>query len=101
MEDRCTSRDFERISRIASERVRAVIRCIDVLLPGIDVRRKKRIAHRILTLCDGRDRSVKITPPQAQEIILPHLQCISRNCPMLCAWEPISRSLTAFFAEED
>jgi hypothetical protein len=100
MGDRCTGRDFERISRIASERVRAVIRCIDVLLPGIDVRRKKRIANRILTLCDGKDRSVTITQLQAQEIILPHLQCISRNCPMLCAWEPISRSLNEFFSED-
>jgi hypothetical protein len=44
---------------------------------------------------------VKITQTQAQDLILPHLQCIAKECPMLCFWEPISRSLNIFFNEED
>jgi hypothetical protein len=85
----------------AHKRVVAVLQCIDVLLPGIDARRKKRIANRILTICDGHDRSVRITQDQARDLILPHLQCIAKVCPRLCFWEPISRSLNMFFNEEE
>jgi hypothetical protein len=95
------NRDFEQIRKLASERVAAVIRCIDALCPGLDPRRKKRLANKILTLCDGKDRSVKITQTQAQDLIMPHLQCIREDCPQLCFWEPISRSLNMFFNEEE
>lgn len=91
---------FKVIRIAAHKRVVAVLQCIDVLLPGIDARRKKRIANKILTLCDGKDRSVRITQAQARDLILPHLQCIAKECPMLCFWEPISRSLNIFFNEE-
>ena len=95
------NREFEQICKLASERVAAVIRCIDVLCPGLDPRRKKRLANKILTLRDGKDRSVKITQTQAQDLIMPHLQCIREDCPQLCFWEPISRSLNIFFNEEE
>jgi hypothetical protein len=93
--------DFKAICDAAHERVSAVLRCIDVLCPGLDPRRKKRLANKILTLCDGKDRSVKITQAQAQALIMPHLQCIRTDCPQLCFWEPISRSLNMFFTEEE
>ena len=93
--------EFEQICKLASERVAAVIHCIDVLCPGLDPRRKKRLANKILTLCDGKDRSVKITQTQAQDLITPHLQCVREDCPQLCFWEPISRSLNMFFNEEE
>jgi hypothetical protein len=63
-----------------------------------------RIARKILTLCDGKDRSVRITEAQCRDLILPHLQCLEsrkERCPLLCFWEPISRSLNMFFNEED
>lgn len=91
---------FEVICNVAHKRVVAVLRCLDILVPEATPRRKKRIANKILTLGDGKDRSVKITQTQAQDLIMPHLQCIREDCPQLCFWEPISRSLNIFFNEE-
>ena len=91
----------EAICRAASRRVVAVLRCLDILVPDATPRQKKRIANKILTLCNGKDRSVRITQDQASYLILPHLQCIREDCPQLCFWEPISRSLNIFFNEED
>lgn len=91
---------FKVICNAAHKRVAAVLRCLDILVPEATPRRKKRIANKILTLCDGKDRSVKITPTQARDLIMPHLQCIREDCPQLCFWEPISRSLNIFFNEE-
>ena len=55
------------------------------------------MANRILTMCDGKDRRVRITQRQAQTLISPHMQCIAKNCPELVFWEPIARSLNMFF----
>jgi hypothetical protein len=85
----------------AHKRVIAVLRCLDILVPDATPRQKKRFANKILTLCDGKDRSVRITQTQAQDLIMPHLQCIREDCPQLCFWEPISRSLNIFYNEED
>lgn len=85
---------------LARRRVNAVLACIDVLLPDADVRKKRRIANRILTLCDGKDRQIKITPAATQEIVLGHIHCISRNCPMLIFGEPLARELNEFFKHE-
>jgi len=93
--------EFKAIRRAAHERVVAVLRCLDILVPDAMPRQKKRIAKKILTLCDGKDRTVKITQTQAHDLITPHLQCIREDCPQLCFWEPISRSLNMFFNEED
>ena len=93
--------EFEQICKLASERVAAVIRCIDALCPGPDPRQRKRLANKILTLCDSKERSVKITQGQAEALIMPHLPCIRTDCPQRCFWEPIARSLNLFFSEEE
>ena len=82
-------------------RRRVALQCVDLLLLGATPRQRKRIASRILRLCDGKDRRVRITQEQARDLILPHVQCIAKNCPMLAFWEPISRSPNLFFHEED
>jgi hypothetical protein len=89
------------IRREAHRRVCAVLRCLAVLVPDATPRQRKRLANKILMLADGKDRSVRITQEQARELILPHMQCIKDDCPQLCFWEPISRSLNIFFNEED
>jgi hypothetical protein len=89
------------VRREAHRRVCAVLRCLAVLVPDARPRQRKRLANKILTLADGKDRSVWITQEQARELILPHMQCIKDDCPQLCFWEPISRSLNMFFNEED
>jgi hypothetical protein len=94
-------RRFESICEAAAFRVGIVLRTLQALVPAATPRQKKRIANRILTLCDGKDRSVKITQAQAQDLILPHMQCIAKECPELVFWEPIARSLNMFFHEED
>jgi hypothetical protein len=91
---------FNAIRQAARERVVAVLRCLEVLVPEASPRQRKRLANRILTLADGKDRSVRITQEQAQQLIPPHLQCIAKSCPQLCFWEPIARSLNLFFSEE-
>jgi hypothetical protein len=93
-------RKFTAVCDVARRRVVAVLACIDVLLPGIDARRKKRMANKILMLCDGKDRQVRISPAQVQEIVLAHIQCIDKDCPMLIFAEPLSRELNEFFEEE-
>jgi hypothetical protein len=89
------------VRREAHRRVCAVLRCLAVLVPEATPRQRKRLANRILTLADGKDRSVRITQEQARELILPHMQCIKDDCPQLCFWEPIARSLNMFFNEEE
>lgn len=92
------------MSSLAKVRVHVAYRCVVALQPDADDRKRVAIARRILTLCDGKDRSVKITQAQAQELILPHLQCLEsqkERCPLLCFWEPVARSLNMFFSEED
>ncbi|HET8924801.1 MAG TPA: hypothetical protein VFN26_17605 [Candidatus Acidoferrum sp.] len=93
--------NFKAICQEAHKRVVAVLRCLDILVPDATPRQRKRLANKILTLCDGKDRSVKITQTQAQELFLPHMQCIKHDCPQLCFWEPISRSLNIFFNKEE
>ena len=89
------------VRREAHRRVCAVLRCLAVLVPDATPRQRKRLANKILTLADGKDRSVRITQEQAQALISPHMQCIAKNCPELVFWEPIARSLNMFFNDEE
>jgi hypothetical protein len=93
--------NFKAICQAAHKRVVAVLRCLAVLVPDATSRQQKKMANRILTMCDGKDRRVRITQQQAQALISPHMQCLQRNCPELVFWDPIARSLNMFFNEED
>jgi hypothetical protein len=94
------NREFQSICDLASMRAGVVWRTVNVLLPDATNRTKMRIARKILSLTDGKDRSVTITQAQAQDLILPHIQCIAKECPACIFWEPIARSLNLFFEEE-
>ena len=61
-------------------------------------RRRKRLCNRILTLLDGKDRTMKITQAQVEPTRVPHMQCISVSAPCFFL-EPIARSLNSFFNE--
>ncbi len=98
------NRKLESICEAAAFRAGIVLRTVEALVPDATPRQKKRIANKLLTLTDGRDRSVRINQVQACELILPHLQCLEaqkERCPLLAFWEPIARSLNIFFNEED
>jgi hypothetical protein len=95
---------FESICEVAAFRAGIALRTVLALQPDATPRQMKRIANRILSLTDGKDRSVKITEAQCRDLILPQLQCLEarkERCPLLCFWEPIARSLNMFFNEED
>jgi hypothetical protein len=92
-------RKFESLCEAAAFRVNIVWRSVDALVPDFSPERKKRLCNRILTLLDGKDRSIRITQGQAEDLILPHIQCIAKDCPACIFWEPIARSLNLFFNE--
>jgi len=94
-------KQFEEVGSLAKMRVHVAYRCVVALLPDANDRKRVAITRRILTLCDGKDRSVKITPAQARHLVLPQLQCIAKQCPLLIFDEPLSRSLNGFFNGEE
>lgn len=92
--------EFRAICSLAAMRAAVVLRTVNALVPDASTRIKKRLANKILSLCDGRDRSVKITEPIVREMVLRNSQCLQRNCPALLFTE-LARELNAFFGEED
>ncbi len=49
------------VRKEAHRRVSAVLRCLAVLVPDATPRQRKRLANKILTLADGKDRSLRIS----------------------------------------
>jgi len=72
----------------------------NALMPGATNRQLMRASRRILSACDGKDRSMKISPAQLQELVMPNWQCVDRACPACFFWEPMSRAINEFFSEE-
>lgn len=92
-------KEFTAICQDAHARVSAVLRCLDVLVPDAPLRLRKRFANRILQMCDGRNRDIKINEAVLREMVLRNHQCIARFCPMLLFTEPMTRELNAYFNE--
>jgi hypothetical protein len=89
---------------IARRRVVAALQCIDVLLPGLDARRKKRLANRILTLCDGKDRSRKLHPAALYEMFEQHHHCVKDQegkCPLLVFTTQLAEEINEYFNGEE
>jgi len=101
MPNKRTGREFQTICETAAFRVGMVWRTVEALVPDVSPHKKKRVCNGILTLLDGKDRTVRITQAQAHDLILPHIQCIAKDCPACIFWEPIARSLNQFFSEEE
>jgi len=95
------NRELESICEIASMRAGVVWRTVNVLSPDASNRTKTRIARTILSLCDGGDRTVRISPAQLQALVMPKWQCIDRQCRALFFWAPMSRAINEFFNGED
>jgi hypothetical protein len=101
MAHRRRNREFDTVCEAAAFRVGIVWRTVEALVPDLSAQKKKRLCNRILTLLDGKDRSVKISSAQLQELVMPNWQCIEKECPALFFWEPMSRAINEFFNEED
>ncbi len=64
------NREFESICSLAVMRTHIAYKTVVALLPHADDKARVKIARQVLSLCDGRDRSVKITPAQLQELVI-------------------------------
>src|ERR1035441_7502595 len=66
------------VRREAHRRVCAVLRCLAVLVPGATPRQRKRIADRILTMCDGgKERKPRrLTPELLNDLLRIHASCV-------------------------
>jgi hypothetical protein len=85
-------------------RVVAALNCVKALCPGLDASGKRRIVNQILTVSDGKDRSVprqQITDAQVTEMVWRHMQCITRRCPMLLFGKQLAEEINEFFAEDE
>ncbi len=79
-----------------------MLQCIDVLVPGLDSRGKRRLANEILTLVEGRDRrpAKQITDAQIVEMVWTHSQCIKPHCPLLIFGRQLATELNEYFKEQ-
>ena len=62
-------------------RRRIALQCVDLLLPGATPRQRKRIANRILAMCDGvhsrRERKTRrMTPELLGDLLRIHASCV-------------------------
>ena len=94
-------RKYESICKAAAFRAEIALRTVQAFLPDATPRQMKRIANKILQWTDGKDRTPKITPAALQEIVMTNCQCLARECPALFFWEPMTRTVNAYFEEED
>lgn len=100
MADRRRNRECEEVRSLASMRAGVAWKTANALMPGATNRQLMRASRRILSACDGKDRSMKISPAQLQELVMPNWQCVDRACPACFFWEPMSRAINEFFSEE-
>jgi hypothetical protein len=70
--------------------VKRVIALVEELAPETPPDRKKRLVNQILTLLDGQDRTVRMTPSLLWELISIHSSCVhdqEGRCPLLVSTE--------------
>lgn len=70
-----------------------VIALIEELAPGEAPQKKKRLVSQILTLLDGQDRTVRMTPELLSELISIHSSCVhdqEGRCPLLVSASSLS-----------
>jgi hypothetical protein len=82
----------------------AALTCVNALYPDLDLSGKRRMVEQILTLSDGKDRSIRrkqITDAQVTELVWRNMQCIDRRCPMLLFGNQLADELNEFFAEKE
>ena len=78
----------------------AALNCVNALCPGLDPSGKRLMVNQILTLGDGKDRSVsrqQITEAQVTELVWGNMQCIHHRCPMLLFSKQLAEQINEFF----
>jgi hypothetical protein len=100
MAHRRRNRECEEICSLASMRAGVAWKTASALMAGATNRQLMRASRRILSACDGEDRSMKISTAQLQELVMPNWQCVDQTCPACFFWEPMSRAINEFFRDE-
>jgi hypothetical protein len=81
----------------------AALNCVNALCPGLDPSGKRLMVNQILTLGDGKDRSVprqQITDAQIVEMVWRHSQCVlnqTGKCPLLIFNKQVAEEINEFF----
>ena len=82
------------------DRVLTAWACAALLRPDLSPAGKEKLAKKILKVAESNDLRLVITPAQARETVLAHVQCAAKNCPLLIFADPLARELNAFFQED-
>jgi hypothetical protein len=82
----------------AYRRAKAALDCVDALLPNATPQRRRNVARQILATTW--DDMHGFSQFHAQELIEPHMVCNAKVCPLLVAWEPISRAIRLWFGKK-
>jgi len=72
--------------------VKRVIALVEEFAPSETPHKKKRIVSQILSLLDGQDRDVRMTPELLAELIAVHSQCVldqQSGCPLTVFVKPL------------
>jgi hypothetical protein len=98
--------DARAISDLAQRRVVAVLACLKVLCPDANLRTRKQLASKILTLAHGEEHPTPrkvITPAAIYEMIRRNSQCVlnqTGRCPLLVFTKQLCEELNSFFQED-
>lgn len=90
------------IKELAHGRVVAALNCVNALCPDLDVSGKRLMVNQILTLSDGKTRTIpqrQISEAQVTEIVWRNMQCIHHRCPMLLFARQLTEELNEFFRQ--
>jgi hypothetical protein len=79
--------------------IKSVIALVEELAPEVPPNRKKRIVNQILTLLDGQDRTVRMTPEALTELLMVHSSCVmdqQHRCPLLLSVRSLTWEINQF-----
>jgi hypothetical protein len=77
---------------------------VNALCPDLDSSGKRLMVNQILTLSDGRDRTIprkQISEAQVTEMVWRNMQCIHHRCPMLLFVRQLAEEINEFFREDE
>jgi hypothetical protein len=90
------------IRDLAHTRVVVALTCVNTLCPDLSASGKRRMVNQILTLSEGKGRSIppkQITEAQVVEMVWRNMQCINHGCPLLLFGKQLAEEINEFFAE--
>jgi hypothetical protein len=91
---------------LAYHRGVAALTCVNALSPGLDASGERRMVKQILTVSDGKDRSVRrqqITDAQIVEMVWRHSQFVfnqTGKCPLLVLGRQLAEEINECFTWE-